>query len=119
MMTEEEREVLRKGILRTFTHGVDFGVKDHRLKILAVNEDYTKALIKVPGHTGWSGQGCTSYFTGGVYLSGHYPPNGGWPRHKQVFEVTRATPLTKKMLTDLMCEYLKPIAYTWEGLLYL
>jgi len=117
-MTTEDRDIRCRNLIHGFFRGMDWGVGKDKVKVLAVSEDCTKALIKVPGHTGWSGVGCRSYYPPHVYL---YPApgvgGGGWPSHREVMEVTRATPLTKKKLTDLMCEH--GCNYTYEGMIEL
>ena len=125
-MTTEDREIRCRNLIHRFCSGYDWGVGKARLKVLAVNADCTQALIKVPGHTAWSGIGSTSYYSPCVYHlfpsndrpSWEYWP-ASWPssHHREVMEVTRATPLTKKKLTDLMCEH--GCNYTYEGMLEL
>jgi len=121
-MTEQDRDIICDNLIRDMCRGVDFGMSKKRIKVIAISADCSKALIKTPGHTGWSGIGSRSYYPGSVYL---FPGRkvetigGIIPRHREVFEVTRKTPLTKAKLIELMAEHLKPIGYTYEGMLEL
>lgn len=121
-MTEQDRDIICANIIKRMCHGVDFGVGQQRIKVLAVNEDCTKALTKTPGHTGWSGIGSRSYYPGSVYLMGEFPERDSRgilqsTSRKELFEVTRETPLTKAKLKELMAEH--GCNYTYEGMLEL
>lgn len=116
-MTEEQRARLKARLINEMKRGYDFGVGNDRIQLLAISQDQTRFLFKVPGHTAWSGVGSRSYYPPCVYLA--YPKqyvNGaqGWA-HREVMEVTRTNPLTKKKLIELMCKHECNITY--EGML--
>jgi len=114
-MTKEERDRICWQMCKDMKRGYDFGVGMDRWQVLAVSADLKKALIKIPGHTGWLCQGQTTYYSPCVYLlePAECPAHG--VRHREVMEVKRSNPLTKAALTDLMCKH--GCEYTYEGML--
>lgn len=118
-MTEQDRDIICRNIISIMCRGVSFGPSKTRLKVLAVTPDFTKALVKVPGHTDWSGIGSRSYYSPNIQLWELKSDRPGYSRTREVMEVTRSNRLTTKKLIELMAEHLKPIGYTYEGMLEL
>lgn len=116
-MNEENRERICREVLRCFTRGVDFGMSIDKMKVLAISPELDRALIKTPGHTGWLCVGQRTYYPGSVYLWTLRREEGRHSNYREVMEVKRDNPLTKTLLTNLMCEH--KCEYTYEGMLEL
>lgn len=115
-MTEEQRDNICTNIIRNMCRGMDFGAGQDKMKVLAVNGNYTKALVKVPGHTGWASVGQREYYSPCVYLWDTSLNPTHSLNHREVMEITRSNRLTEAKLIELMAEHLKPIGWTYEGM---